>query len=146
MSPALAMLVAAIVAVPAAADGSGQGDPGLDYVLQCQGCHLADGAGVEASGIPPLQNAVGRFLQVEGGRAYLVQVPGVANAPLEDRDLAALLNWMLLRFSPAELPRPFVPYSEPEVAAFRREALPDPAARRAALLSLLEVRDAPPPP
>lgn len=146
MNLSLAALVVAVAAVPATAGGSGQGDPRLDYVLQCQGCHLADGAGAETSGVPRLRDAVGRFLQVEGGRAYLVRVPGVANAPLENRELAALLNWMLLRFSPAELPRPFVPYTAAEVAAYRREALIDPAGRRAALLSLLEARDSPPTP
>jgi len=132
-----AAVLAVGVALPALAGRAGQGDPRLDYVLQCQGCHLADGAGAEASGVPRLRDTVGRFLQVEGGRAYLVRVPGVAHAPLEDQELAALLNWMLPAFSPAELPRPFVPYTASEVGRYRRDALVDPAARRAALLSLV---------
>ena len=77
------------------------------------------------------------FLLVDGGRAYLVQVPGTANAPLDDRSVAELLNWMLERFSGRMRPANFVPYSAEEVADYRREKLANPAARRKALLAAL---------
>ena len=124
---------------PAArSDVRGQGDPRLDYILQCQGCHLADASGAEAVGVPRMEGVVGRFLQVEGGRAYLVQVPGVAQAPLDDAAVAELLNWMLLRFSAAELPEPFEPYRAEEVARHRSRTPIDVVATREALLERLE--------
>jgi len=57
--------------------------PNVEYALNCQGCHRADGAGTPGS-VPPLAGSVARFLGAAGGREYLVQVPGVAQAPLDD--------------------------------------------------------------
>ena len=85
---------------------------------------------------------VGKFLTVAGGRAYLVQVPGVAQAPLSDEAIAELLNWLLLRFSPNELPVPFVRFSRAEVAAYRSRAPIDVFGTRAALLARLAERSA----
>ena len=52
----------------------------LNYMLNCQGCHAVDdGRGL--NDIPAMADFVGKFLTVDGGRAYLVQVPGSANAP-----------------------------------------------------------------
>ena len=127
----------AAIAASGGAGGQGQGDPRLDYVLQCQGCHLPDGSGVAASGVPRMLGFVGGFVGLEGGRAYLVQVPGVSQAPLDDAEIAALLNWMLVRFSADELPDPFVPYSATEVASYRATRLVDVGATRAALVALL---------
>lgn len=120
---------------PPAAGVSDQGDPALDYVLQCQGCHLPDASGVASAGVPRMRGVVGRFLGVEGGRAYLVQVPGVAQAPLSDAALAGLLNWLLLRFSADELLQPFIPYTASEVARLRQRPPLDVAATRRALLA-----------
>jgi hypothetical protein len=78
---------------------------------------------------------VGNFLSVDGGRAYLVQVPGSANSPLSDQDLANVLNWILLTMSAAQLPQPFTRYSAEEVAGFRQQPLADAAAARARLLA-----------
>ncbi|NRA08768.1 MAG: hypothetical protein HRU02_11470 [Myxococcales bacterium] len=121
-----------------AAGASDQGDPALDYVLQCQGCHLPDASGVASAGVPRLAGAVGRFLGVAGGRSYLVQVPGVAQAPLSDAALARLLNWLLLRFSAEELPEPFVPYTASEVSRHRRGPPLDVVATRRALLAEIQ--------
>ena len=104
----------------------------LNYMLNCQGCHAADGRGL--NDIPTMADFVGSFLSVDGGRAYLVQVPGSANSPLSDQDLADVLNWILLTMSAAQLPHPFVPYSAKEVAGFRQQPLADAAATRARLL------------
>jgi hypothetical protein len=54
--------------------------------LNCQGCHRADGTGTPGS-VPALADSVARFLAVPAGREYLVQVPGVAQAPLDDAAL-----------------------------------------------------------
>ena len=116
-----------------------QGDPRLDYVLQCQGCHLADASGAPDAGVPRMAGFVGRFTRVEGGRAYLVQVPGVSQAPLSNRALAELLNWMLVEFSADELPQPFEPYSEAEVARHRAGHPIDVPVVRARLIEAIEV-------
>jgi hypothetical protein len=98
--------------------------PGVEYALNCQGCHRADGAGTPGL-VPALAGSVGRFLAVPGGREYLVQVPGVAQAPLDDATLAAVLNWMLDRFDPTHVPVEFVPYRAPEVGRLRVQPLVD---------------------
>ncbi len=66
-----------------------------------------------------------------------MQVPGTANALLDNRAVAELLNWMVERFNNQTLPADFVPYSEQEVARYRSEILVDPGTRRKALLAAL---------
>lgn len=98
-------------------------DPGkarLHYLQYCSGCHLVDGSGLPASAVPSMRGVLGQFLQVEGGRAYIVQVPGVLNSPLNDAEVAALMNWLLPTVSPDTLPRSGVaPYTAAEVAQLR---------------------------
>ncbi len=115
---------------------AGAESPDVDYMLQCQGCHLADGRG--APGIVPSLEGVGRFLRAPGGRAYLVQVPGSAQAPLSDAALAAVLNWMIGRFGPAEVARDFAAYTAGEVAALRRRPLVEVETTRSELLAVIE--------
>jgi hypothetical protein len=105
-------------------------------MIHRQGCHLADGSG-HPPDVPSFTGQLGEFLRVEGGRAYLVQVPGTANAPLDDRSVAQLLNWMLERFSDSMRRAEFAPYSAQEAASYRREKRADPAARRKSLLVAL---------
>ena len=120
--------VSLALAGPAAAYG-----PETNYVLHCQGCHLADGSGM-AGKVPPLAGSVAQFLRVPGGRAFLGRVPGVANAPLDDAALAALLNWTLTRFDAAEMPAEFVPYGADEIGRLRAAPLVDVTAERRKLL------------
>lgn len=108
----------------------------LNYMLNCQGCHAVDGRGL--NDIPTMADFVGKFLAVDGGRAYLVRVPGSANSPLSDAELAEVLNWILLTMSHAQLPQPFVPYTSNEVYTFRQQPLNDAAAKRHQLLTLLD--------
>ena len=117
---------------------------GIDEIVgritdNCQGCHLADGAGTPAK-VPALKNEVGRFLGVEGGREYLVRVPGTSQSPLTDAEVAAVLNWILRNFSAAQLPADFVPFSAVEVARYRREPLTNAARVRASLLRSLALK------
>ena len=111
--------------------------PSVEYALNCQGCHRADGVGTPGS-VPPLAGSVARFLGVPGGREYLVQVPGVAQAPLDDAALAAVVNWMLERFDKAHLPADFVPYSGAEIGRLRGSPLTDVEGTRARLLRAIE--------
>jgi len=126
---ALACAALAAAAVPAPAlDG-----PALDYALHCRGCHRADGRGTPGS-VPPLAGSVGRLLHAPGGREFLVRVPGVSTAPLDDAALAAVLNWMLETFGGADVPRDFAPYSGAEVGRLRADPLVDVDGPRARLV------------
>ncbi len=111
--------------------------PEINYMLQCRGCHLADGAGTPDA-VPALKNSVGRFLSVPGGRAYLVRVPGSAQSALDDAELAALLNWIIRAFGPAGVAGDFVPFSAQEVARVRRPPLTDVEAVRRELMRQID--------
>ena len=100
-----------------------------DYRLQCEGCHLASGEG--GADIPTL-HGVGALLGRPGGREYLARVPGVVNASVDDARLAALLNWVLERWSASVLPEEFQPYRAEEVDRWR-SPLADPGRARARL-------------
>ena len=56
--------------------------PPVDYLLHCAGCHGAEGGGVPSVGVPPLDCQTAALAQRAEGRAYLVQVPGVAQSAL----------------------------------------------------------------
>ena len=104
-----------------------------NYILNCQGCHLPDGSGSKGN-VPKMNDFVGYFLHVPGGREFIVQVPGAASAPISDRELADVMNWMLLNFSRNELPDPFVPYDAEEIGELRKEPLIDIHQRREELI------------
>lgn len=109
----------------------------VNYTLYCQGCHLADGSGTPEK-VPALKNEVGRFLGVDGGREYLVQVPGTSQSPMSDAEIADVLNWMLKNFSAEQLPADFVPYTGEEVSRVRPEPLANVSAVRARLVAALD--------
>ncbi len=118
------MIAALALVVLAGAPAWAMGGPELAYTLECAGCHRADGGGTPGS-VPQLRDSVARFLAVPGGREYLGRVPGVAQAPLDDTELAAVLNWMVERFDRAHVPAGFVPYTAEEVGRLRRQPLVD---------------------
>ena len=89
------------------------------WMLNCQGCHRQDASGT-GSEVPPMPGIVARFLSVPGGREYLIRVPGVATAPLSDESIAVLVNWMLKKFDPKNVPGDFIPYTGEEVASLRK--------------------------
>jgi cytochrome c553 len=140
-------LLQAIAAVAAIACGMAQAEPSiqtastspaeLDYLQQCSGCHQADGSGSVTNRVPPLPGSVGHFLRSAAGRAFLVQVGGVAQSPLSDAAIAALLNWLLPTFDAANLPASFTPFSAAEVAAARAHRPGDIAALRESIATSL---------
>lgn len=103
------------------------------WVLNCQGCHRADGTGSQGTA-PSLAGMVARFVTVPGGREYLGRVPGVATAALSDADLAELLNWTLWRFDRSHLSEKFRPYTAAELSVLRRRPLRTEASRVRATL------------
>lgn len=94
-------------------------DAGKDYMLQCQGCHMADGRGSPGS-VPDLRKHLGLFLTVAGGREYLIRVPGSAQSPLSNAELADVLNWMIRKFGPAEVSSRFSEFTSEEIALNRK--------------------------
>jgi len=110
--------------------------PAVNYMLHCQGCHLPDGAGT-AGAVPPLADSVARFLDVPGGREFLVRVPGSSQSPLDDAELAELLNWIVHRFGPADAAVRSAPFTAEEVARVRRPPLAEVDGVRRALLERL---------
>jgi mono/diheme cytochrome c family protein len=102
------------------------------YVLNCSGCHGLDGAG--ATDVPDMRR-LGLFLRLDGGRQFIVSVPGVMNAGLSDAQIAEVTNWVLATIAPDSLPPGHRPFDANEIAQARREPLADVAAARAALLA-----------
>jgi len=111
-----------------------QQDPETDYWLQCAGCHMFDGRGLPPD-IPTLIDQPGNMEALRGGREYLIRIPGVAQAALDDTRLAEVLNYMLLTFSADTLSSGFRPFTSREVSRHRSEVLIDPLKRRAEILA-----------
>jgi len=85
--------------------------------------------------VPRLDGFVGWYTHLAEGRDYLMRVPGVARAKLDDERLAAVLNWMLEVYSGEVVAPGFAPYTAAEVAEARRRPLTaERAATRARLL------------
>ena len=105
------------------------------YILHCMGCHGAQGEGIPGR-IPSLKD-VGYFTYLPEGRAFLIQVPGAANAPLSDEELAIVTNWILNAFSSQALPPNFRPFTASEVAGYRKNPLNNTTRTRETLLRRL---------
>ena len=95
----------------------------FDWVLQCQGCHGPKGEGLAKRDVPKLQDEVSKFLLVDGGRDFIVRVPGVSGSPLSDDRLADLLNWMLVSLDPGNLRENWKNFSAHEIQALRSKPL-----------------------
>jgi hypothetical protein len=108
-----------------------------NYMLNCQGCHLGDGSGLPGV-VPSMRGIVAGFLEVPGGREFLVQVPGSANSPINDAELAELLNWILTTMSAEQLSPDFQYYTGEEVAQMRQHTLIDVAGVREALVAKMQ--------
>ena len=109
----------------------------IDYLLHCSGCHRPDGAGAPPE-VPSLRGPIGLIVGTPEGREYVARVPEAAQAPLEDDELARVLNWMLREFSAATLPDGFRPLQADEVGAARGRVLADPLRERARLAGRYE--------
>ena len=105
-----------------------------NYMLNCMGCHLADGSGAQGK-VPSLRDSLGILSTSRAGRRYLVQVPGSSQSPLSDLELAQVLNWMVRNLSPRALGDGFTEFTAVEVADYRRFPLVNVRDTRARLLS-----------
>ncbi len=93
---------------------------------------MPDGSGL-APFVPTLHDVLGRMLAKAEGRSYIVRVPGVAQAPISDRKLTEVLNWILIEYNSSTLPKNFEPLTVEEVTNARSQLLADPLKYRAAL-------------
>ena len=126
-------LLACMTASPALAS------PKSDYMLNCMGCHLIDGAGTPKK-VPALKGQVSKFLHLKGGREFLVQVPGTSQSALNNARTAEVLNYILTQFDGSHLPKDFQPYTEEEVASLRGQKLSDVLAVRARLVQGTDIK------
>ena len=137
----VAMVTGLGLAGPAqAVDAAEAGKARYQYILNCAGCHQADGSGAKSGGVPTLRGQLGHFVSIPEGRAFLVQVPGTSNSPLKDGEIARMLNWMLQAFSAETLPAALEPYTEAEVTRLRNAPLTDVSATRRAIVTQLAER------
>ncbi|TCK43702.1 hypothetical protein B0G84_2044 [Paraburkholderia sp. BL8N3] len=128
---------AADMAGPAHAESYDAARAKEGWVLNCMGCHTADGSGIPGK-VPALRNSLGHFVGMPEGREFVMRVPGAANSALSDAELANVLNWVLDTMNPATRPVAFRPYTAEEIAAHRRPALTDVAKTRAGLVKRLQ--------
>lgn len=108
-----------------------------DYMIHCQGCHVPDGRGFPDK-VPDMRATLPLLLSVEGGRAFLVQVPGSAMSTLPNDRLAGTLNWIVRNFTDEETVASFDEYTEQEVEQMRAVRLDDVFTTRDALIGHLE--------
>jgi cytochrome c553 len=142
----LAALALAATPLAALAQNPGQsyGLAAQNYELDCMGCHGVDGHGV-AGKIPPLAHSLARFMRTPAGRDYVLRVPGAADSPLSDGDLAAVLNWIAERFDPEDLTAQTALFTGQEVARVRRHPMRSVLARRREVVQGLAAIGAAPP-
>ena len=135
----LVLLTILVVCASAAAAGAEADDADtyrlahLDYMLHCQGCHMADGSGVEGT-VPPLPGEVGKYIASPEWRDYLVQVPGASQALIDDEALARLMTWIVRRFDP-ENAKDLKPYEATEVGRLRRQPVTNPTEVRRRIIA-----------
>ena len=122
------------------AESGGDARPRQDWMLHCQGCHGADGS-LERPDMPALRGRVATYVGTAEGRAWLVQVPGVASASLSDARLAETLNWMLAAFDAEHMPDDFEAFTGEEVGALRTPPLVERAAQAQGRLHAAGHRD-----
>jgi cytochrome c2 len=107
-------------------------DRPLMYTLHCEGCHRADGSG-QKDVVPTFVDQVSAYTHVPEGRDFLIQVPGVSQTALNDKEVAELMNWLLKAYDPEGLPDDFKPYTEDEISRLRRQPISDTIRRRQAV-------------
>ena len=108
----------------------------VNYLLNCAGCHLPDGHGSTGT-VPDFREYLGQFAQHPASRSFIARVPGAAGSPLNDAELAEVLNWILVIMNGEQLRPDFEPYTAVEVGRYRRDTLIDVAPVRQALIKTL---------
>lgn len=127
-SKALPALILAL-----AAAGAWARDAQTNFILHCQGCHTASGAGLEGK-VPDLRPTIVPMAMMPAGRRYLIQVPGVAQSNLSDMEVASVLNWMMRNLANQKDIDEVESFTQAEVTKYRSSRLIDVRATRERLL------------
>jgi len=111
------------------------------YLERCGGCHGIQGRSAPGE-VPSLRGQVGYFLCDPEGREYVVRLPSVALSPLDDRELAELVNFVVFDLGGARDDGQAKRYTAMEVRQLRQRPLNDVslAGFRAALVDRLIAR------
>ena len=136
--------VAYAVLLAACACRGALASPQQDYVLYCMGCHGPTAQGVPGK-VPPLANALSRFMRTPAGRDYVLRVPGAANSALSDVQLAAVLNWLAVTYDQRTAADRPAPFTNDEVSRVRHTPLPSVLAARSAVVRELAATGPAPP-
>ncbi|MCP5384200.1 MAG: cytochrome C [Sphingomonadaceae bacterium] len=111
---------ATMVAVGAAWGASPSNSARSDYIEFCGGCHGIGGKSAPAR-VPQLQGRAGYFLCTPEGREYLVRLPNVARAPVQDDEaLADLVNFVTFDLGGSSAPAGARRFDAAEVGALRQ--------------------------
>jgi len=70
--------------------------------------------------VPALAGSIGHFMKTPEARNFLPQAPGIMTSGLNDRDVQALMNWMVPALAGPSLMGEFQPYSQDEIARSRK--------------------------
>lgn len=90
-----------------------------DYFEHCAGCHGVGGTSAPAK-VPELLNRVGYFMCTPEARDYLVKLPNVAHAKIDDPgELANLVNYVVFVIGGDSVPPNAEPFTADEVARLR---------------------------
>jgi len=132
------LLVALFVAVAAAAATAPLPPGQRHYTQSCGGCHGLLGVSARQD-VPVLRDRVGYLLCSREGRDYMVRLPNIAFAAMDDATLASALNFMVFGLAGNSVPkrpelmRPFTaqelarlrsrPLKAQDLVALRRQAL-----------------------
>ena len=108
-----------------------------NYLIHCMGCHGEAGLGLEGR-VPSFRQTLARISTSPQGRDYVLRVPGVTQATLDDAETAEVLNWVLAEFSSAEAAQRVAPFTATEVARSRQHPLLEVIEAREAALSVAE--------
>ncbi|MCG6942949.1 MAG: cytochrome c [Thiohalocapsa sp.] len=117
--------------------------PAKNYQLRCSGCHTMQGAGHPEQGVPDFRGMVGSFASTEGGRKYLLHVPGVIASSLSDREIAEVLNLIMQRWAGESLPAHYDPFTAAEVTRLRAAPIGNLVKYRRAVAKDLRAKDLP---
>lgn len=94
-----------------------------DYIEHCGGCHGIKGSSSPAR-VPILRDRVGYFMCLPEARDYLVRLPNVAHARIEDpAELANLVNYVVFSIGGRSVRSDTRPFTPGEVERLRRTPL-----------------------
>jgi cytochrome c553 len=144
MSVAVTRATLAACVLSMACSRTVSGSAAQDYMLHCMGCHGTQAQGVPGK-VPPLANALTRFMRSPEGRNYVLRVPGAANSALSDAQLAAVLNWVADTFDSPPAGRDVPPFTVGEVTTWRHQPLVSVLAARGEVVKSLAATGLAPP-